>query len=686
MAAMIEHYLDEQCAKSNLTSRKTYSSRAVTSAVSPFLAPSVSRATLLLGGLIIFSPLMEGGTTHFPVLIMRLTLVVAVVAWTISQMRLNTIILARNCLNPILLVFLGLVGFSIWLAPYKNPSVQWLMSIVMYVALFGVVLQGVRSSQQIWQISMVIVSMGVVEAGLGIAQYLWLAEFRSKGTFFNPNFFATYEVVTLSVLLGLLSGVQNGELNRWQWAFLWSAVGIMCAAFVMAQSRGALLALVVAMIFIGCARFGGRALIVVILSLLAGAVIPNPLQQRVQDVSVQDPYAYSRMDIWKSSFDRVVDRPLGAGLGMYKYTSFQFRFPIESNIVRYGKRAESAHNEYLQMAVELGVGGLALFVIGALYWAREVKATLGANLESWERGLVTGLSGGVVAILAHGTVDSIFHEPALVILLIVCGGSVLALQIAKKPGEALLSVPFPYHPIRVALTLAFGGILAVLATQPAAGWYAHARGQDEAMAGRPGLALKWFQLASRIDPGVTGYHDDVARISVQHFKESGDPKWLILAVEEEDLAIKLNPMDGRFPYRLGTIYSALAELNQEGPQRDNLRSEAARAYQQAIRTDPYTPMSYLALANIRLSEGQREEAKSWLLRAVSTEPNFLPARAALAELSLKSGDLPAAQLELETIASIKRKYERRILSDLERQFLDVDLESMSKALASRFSK
>ncbi|MDH4155325.1 MAG: O-antigen ligase family protein, partial [Nitrospira sp.] len=271
----------------------------------------------------------------------------------------------------------------------------------MYVALFGVVLQGVRSSQQIWQISMVIVSMGVVEAGLGIAQYLWLAEFRSKGTFFNPNFFATYEVVTLSVLLGLLSGVQKGDLNRWQWVFLWSAVGIMCAAFVMAQSRGALMALVVAMIFIGCARFGGRALIVVILSLLAGAVIPNPLQQRVQDVSVQDPYAYSRMDIWKSSFDRVVDRPLGAGLGMYKYTSFQFRFPIESNIVRYGKRAESAHNEYLQMAVELGVGGLALFVIGALYWAREVKATLGANLESWERGLVTGLSGGVVAILAH---------------------------------------------------------------------------------------------------------------------------------------------------------------------------------------------------------------------------------------------------------------------------------------------
>ena len=201
---------------------------------------------------------------------------------------------------------------------------------------------------------------------------------------------------------------------------------------MVAQSRGALLALVIAMAFIGCYRFGKVALLILIVSLVAGAVIPNPLKQRMIDVATQDPYAFSRVDIWKNSVERIVDRPLGIGLGMYKYSSFQYRFPIESSIVRYVKRAESAHNEYLQMAVELGVGGLAIFLFGIGIWGMEVKAALRNELESWERGLITGLTGAVLGILAHSMVDSVFHEPALVILLIVCGGVVFAIQSIKK--------------------------------------------------------------------------------------------------------------------------------------------------------------------------------------------------------------------------------------------------------------
>ena len=67
---------------------------------------------------------------------------------------------------------------------------------------------------------------------------------------------------------------------------------------------------------------------------------------------------------------------------------------------------------------------------------KEVTVVLRSELEPWERGLVTGLTGAVLGILAHGMVDSVFHEPALVILLIVCGGFVFALQSIKKPDSA----------------------------------------------------------------------------------------------------------------------------------------------------------------------------------------------------------------------------------------------------------
>ena len=645
------------------------------------LSQPLSASVLLLGSLIIFSPLIEGGTTHVPNLIMRLLLLGSALVWAIHRMRVGTILLTMNRFLPFVALFLCWAGLSLWWAPYKNPSVQWFISLLMYALLFGVVIQGIQASKQVRHIVMLLVGMGLCEGVLGIVQYVWLGEARGKGTFFNPNFFATYEVVTLSIVLGLLSVVQRGEMNKWQSVVLWGIAAITFSAFMVAQSRGALLALVTAVTFIGCYRFGKIALLVLIMSLVAGAVIPNPLKQRMVEVSAQDPYAFSRIDIWNNSLERIADRPLGIGLGMYKYTSFQYRFPIESNIVRYGKRAESAHNEYLQMAVELGVGGLAIFLLGIGIWGKEVKGALRSKLEPWERGLVTGLTGAVLGILAHGAVDSIFHEPALVILLIVCGGLGLALQPIKKLDISPRSLPFSYHPVRLTLVLLCGVTLVALTIQPAAGWYAHEQGQAKAQAGQQELALDWFRWASLIDPGTTGYHDAVARISVQLFHRSGDSEWLVKAVEEEGQAIELNPLDGRFPYRLGTIYGVLAEQTPAKAQRDLLLNQAAQAYEQAVQADPYSPLNYLALANIRLPEGRVEEAKSWLQRAVVIEPNFLPARAILAELSLKAGEHRVAQSEFDAIVAIKRKYEGWVLNDLERQFLDVDLSPLGRALA-----
>lgn len=641
----------------------------------------LSAAVLLLGSLIIFSPLIEGGTTQVPNLVMRLLLLGSALVWAIQQMRVGTIVLTMNHFVPFVALFLGWAGLSIWWAPYKTPSVQSFIGLLMYALLFGVVIQGIKARRQIQHLVVLLVAMGICEGVLGIVQYVWLGEARAKGTFFNPNFFATYEVVALSVVLGLLIGVPRNIMNKWQRAFLWSAGVIMFCAFMVAQSRGALLAFVIAMTFIGCYRFGTVAVVILLVSLVAGAVIPNPLKQRMIDVSAQDPYAFSRIDIWKSSLERVVDRPLGIGLGMYKYTSFQYRFPTESNIVHYGKRAESAHNEYLQMAVELGVGGLLVFLVGIGVWGWEAQKVVRAQLEPWERGLATGLIGAVLGILAHSAVDSVFHEPALVILLILCGGLIFSFQSIMKPGRPRQTVPFPYHPVRCSLVFVCGAVLAIFTILPVAGWYAHERGLAEAQAGRQGLALDWFRRASLIEPGTTGYYDSIARTLVQLFHQSGDPEWLVKAVEEEGRAIELNPLDGRFPYRLGTIYGLLAEQKVSNNQREFLLSQAAQAYEQAIQADPYSPLNYLALANIRLPEGRLEEAKSWLRQAVAIEPNFLPARVLLGELSVEAEEYKLAKSEFEVIGTIKQQYEGWNLNDMERQFLDVDLYPLGRALA-----
>jgi O-antigen ligase len=636
----------------------------------------------VIGALLLFSPLIEGGTTHFPVLIIRLILFTTMVVWMSYQLQRGSLSVMRSTMGFFVLLFLGWAGLTLFWSPYKNASVQWCVSLLTYALLFYIVLQGVQSRSHISVICMVLLGMGVFEGILGSTQYVWLVEARAKGTFFNPNFFAAYEGAILTLALGILSFVRKGELSRGGNIMLWITVAITFSAFVLAQSRGALLALVVVMTLIAFCRFGKVALVIVALGLVTGFVVPNPLRERIVEVSATDPYAYTRIDIWKTSLTRLIDRPWGIGLGMYKYGSFQDRFPIDENVVRYGKRPESAHNEYLQMGVELGVAGLAAFLIGIGIWARSVRDVWRQRLEPVERGFVTGLSAATLMILVHAAVDSVFHEPALVLVLITSGTLVLSIHLMKRPERIdWVLVPFPYHPIRVALMVMCGMALMALIVQPAAAWYAHERGETEARLGSIDPALDWYTRAAVIDPGTSAYHDSIARIAVQMFHQSSDPEWLIRALEEETIAMELNPVDGRFPYRLGTVYSLMADQHISGQQRELLLEEAARLYSKAINADPYSPFSYFELAKLRIQQNHLTEAKRLLEKAKLYEPNFLPGRALLLEMALKLTSADSLQREFNEMKTIQSTFERRILNETERQFLDVDLYPLGRMLA-----
>lgn len=635
---------------------------------------------LLLGTLVVFSPLIDGGTTHVPVLVMRLILLAALTFWSFRCRQEECVAFPRSGVIPFLIAFVTLAGVSLLWAPYKNPSLQWVISLLMYGLLFAVVLQGIQAWSQIWQVAVVMLAVGLFEGVLGIVQYAWQGEMRARGTFFNPNFFATYIVASLSIVLGILSSTSSESPSRRRAIVLWLVAAILALAFISAQSRGAVVALLATLLFIGCLRFGKAFLMVILVGLLAGAVIPNPLKERMVNVAAQDSYAYSRLDIWRSTLERAIDRPMGVGAGLYKYTSFQYRFPIESDVIRYEKRAESAHNEYLQIAVELGLCGLGLLLLGIGTWIKEAKGAWQGVWRTPEWGLMVGLSGVVFAILAHATVDSVFHEPALMTVLVLSGGLVIKARSFQSPSSSW-TVSRPFTAWRMTAVLMLVMTLAALSIQFAAGWYAHGRGQVEFQAGRLDQALEWFRLAGRVDAGTTGYHDDVAQVSLQLFRRSGDPQWLVTAAEEEELAIALNPMDGRFPYRLGTIYDALAARVVTSSERDRLQALAADAYQQAIKADPYAPMTFLALARIRLSDGHPEEGRSWVERALEVEPHFLPGRALLAELDLKAGKLDAGRLQLKEIETIQKKFYGHTLSDTERQFLDVNVRSLKQQIA-----
>jgi O-antigen ligase len=130
-----------------------------------------------------------------------------------------------------------------------------------------------------------------------------------------------------------------------------------------------------------------------------------------------------RLAIWRESVPMAKAYPIvGCGLGAY-----------ESGFMRFKKvapmyREDFAHNDYLQILIELGAIGL---VIGLALVARIVSKVLRVALfhkerRGWE--LAIGLAGAVTALLIHSGADFNLYIPANAMTLAwICG-------LAVSPG------------------------------------------------------------------------------------------------------------------------------------------------------------------------------------------------------------------------------------------------------------
>ena len=648
------------------------------------VASPYSRVAYILAALTLFAPLIEGGTTHFPVFVMRTVLFLSCLAWILSSWKDGSMSLQWNTVSPWILSFLTLAAVSVMWTPYKHAAVQWVVTLAMYAIFFQLAYQGLKSFRDVRILVIIILVTGALQAALGILQYGIFDEYRAHGTFFNPNFFASYQagIVVLAGALLCFSG--DLDISTGKRAALWALLIVSVVAFVLARSRGALLALVPVLFFIALMRFRRRAIPFLLCGLLAVIIIPNPIRARSLEVASQDHFAYTRLDIWKNAMARIADQPWGSGLGMYKYVSFKSRFPIEGELARYGRRAESAHNEYLQIASELGLGGLFIVLTGAVLWGKEVKHVCVDQARSARRAIMIGLTGIVSAILIHALVDSVFHEPALVLLLILAAAMVLAMgrmRCSEDPPQPQLVIG--YTRCRALIGGLILSILLVLTVQPATAWYAFEQGNSALSSGDLRRSVRWYAIAIKIEPWNASYHNALASSEIALFQQSKDRAWIVDAVEEMKMCSTLNALDGRYPYRLGTLYQLLAETAETSQEKSARRlAEAADSFRQAVIRDPYFPPSRVALGKIQRLDGELRQARTSFSEALELEPNYLPARALRIQVDMELGNSTLARDEYREMLTIAERWRGKATTALEMQFLDVDWDQLKRLVQS----
>lgn len=219
----------------------------------------------------------------------------------------------------------------------------------------------------------------------------------------NPNDLALMLNLILPLTIGLLAATRRPGLR----ALLVVVIAIEVAGVIVTFSRSGFLTLaLIGLLSLGRLLRSGyapQALLVAFLAMAAVPLLPGGYLDRVSTIASPDSdqtgSAQERWSDMKAAAGWIVDHPLiGAGIG---------NNVLALNEVR-GATWTAVHDVYLQYGVDLGLPGLALFLmllIGAIRRAGEAAA---AALDRGRQQLAE-LSSGIRLSLIAFALEAVFH-------------------------------------------------------------------------------------------------------------------------------------------------------------------------------------------------------------------------------------------------------------------------------------
>ncbi len=281
-----------------------------------------------------------------------------------------------------IVALVGMMFVSMTVATSISSSLKEIVKWLEFLVLVLLGAQYLRTRRQIWTIIAIVILVGITQAfygyiqafyAIGPAAFIRDASLRVYGTFGQPNPFAGYLNLPLSISVALLLLGSNWKTR------IRAALAVISLGYAeyLTLSRGGEIALSVAVIFIlflGFPRL--RALILPIfiagsgiVELFLAGVIPqhvlNPVYKILGLTQISftspSPADYStaeRLAHWIAGIHMFFDHPwLGVGIGNYPDVYQNYYITIFVNSLGH------AHNYYINIAAEMGAIGLIVFLL-----------------------------------------------------------------------------------------------------------------------------------------------------------------------------------------------------------------------------------------------------------------------------------------------------------------------------------
>jgi putative inorganic carbon (hco3(-)) transporter len=371
--------------------------------------------------------------------------------WPLRLLFTGRLMPATPLRRPLLLLLLW-SPVGMWASTTPERSWEALGFLVFGVAIYGALVNWPPTQRWPWLAALALALLGCGLAFLGPALLLQVpdefvafsaeveqsqpADLLGLGETVNPNILAGVLVPIVPLLLALLFEPKWSK-QRWvPWLTLLLALPPLFALGV-AQSRGGFLAVFAGVLTVIALQWpwAGLGVLLAVLAAL-GTLSWEGILLLFQELGGEGALGSlsGRVEVWKRALAALRDFPLtGIGIGTFDLViPVYYPYPAGSG----GSAVTHAHNLFLQVGVDLGLVGMALYgwlwvqlfgllgrilrargylasdlpamseLDGPLSRAERQKARQQRRAAALRRALATGAVGASVALLVHGLLDA----------------------------------------------------------------------------------------------------------------------------------------------------------------------------------------------------------------------------------------------------------------------------------------
>ena len=379
--------------------------------------------------LLLFGPLAAGAVRPWATFVLEIGAGLMFALWVVRQAASGILQVTSNPLFPPMLVFAALILLQLvtGATAYRYHTFSSALLYCAYGLFCFLVVQCLRRSSQIKTLALVFSAYGFMVAMFAVLQSItsngklyWLRTPRFGGWIYGPyvnhnHYAGLMEMLVPIPLVFFLTRHARGSRK----AMAALTAGVMASTIFLSGSRGGMAAFLVQMAVLGVVLLKQQRTprssigLSFFLSIVVGLLIwlgGSELTRRVASINVEARKELAggmRMAIDRDGLRMIAEKPvLGWGLGVFpdvypRYRSFYTTFFVNQ-----------AHNDYLQLLVEMGALGFATMIWFIVLLYRSAIKKLGNWTEDINGAVALATMIGVTGILVHSFVDFNLQIPA----------------------------------------------------------------------------------------------------------------------------------------------------------------------------------------------------------------------------------------------------------------------------------